>query len=533
MATDKQIQNARNALQKAHDALVEAKWGIDKALDALSGFSPQISVNKQIHDEVLRDQERNATNPNLPDWLRSEPKEHQDTDPEPEPLQEEITITDEWRFLLARMNDGKDPLFITGPAGTGKSTLLNYFAARFEKPFAIVAPTGVAALRIGGQTIHSFFRFAIHALDEHDMPDIPPRYRAKYRALHTLIIDEISMVRADMMDMIDLFLRKYGPVPDLPFGGVRLIMIGDPYQLPPVSREKAEKAWLKGRYGSECPFFFQALIWQQVPIDKHELTTIFRQSDPVFTGILNAARNGGLNNQHIAMLNSRVQPTFRPALDDLWITLTTTNDSADYSNRRMLDQLPGKSRVFKAQISGDFEPRNAPTDVNLELKVGAIVMFVKNSSDHYWVNGSLGRVTNLDPLRVALADSSREYEVIEEDWEQIAYEYDAGAKRLHKYVKGVFTQIPLRLAAAITIHKAQGVTLQRAIIDFGRGTFADGQGYVAFSRCRELSGIVLRSPVSPGDFMVNAAVKAFMNGGPVVLPQVGPAQMNLLESGHD
>lgn len=195
-------------------------------------------------------------------------------DPNPEidsdPGEPELVINDEWQHLLDLLHNGpKDRhLFITGEAGTGKSTLLNLVTSEFQKPFAIVAPTGVAALRVGGQTIHSFFRFPVHALDKHDIPDLPPKMTGKYRALHTLFIDEGSMVRADMMDAIDLHLRKYGPEPDLPFGGIRIVLIGDPYQLPPVAREKAEKQWLKVRYGSECPYFFQALVWQQVQIGR-------------------------------------------------------------------------------------------------------------------------------------------------------------------------------------------------------------------------------------------------------------------------
>lgn len=456
------------------------------------------------------------------------PEPKQEKPPEPDPVSEEpIVINKEWAALLDEMNDGSDHLFITGEAGTGKSTLLNYFANRFNKSFAIVAPTGVAALRVGGQTIHSFFKFPIHALDENDTPDIPHKYRGKYRALHTLIIDEVSMVRADMMDAIDLHLRKYGPQPDQPFGGVRLIMIGDPFQLPPVAREKAEKAWLKQRYGTDCPYFFQAMVWQQVPLQKHTLTTIFRQTDPVFIGVLNAARFGSLVQDDITILNKRVQPGFRPGLDDMWITLTTTNDSADYSNRRMLDQLPGKSKVYTASIMGDFDTRNAPVDMNLELKVGAIVMFTKNSTEHYWVNGTLGKVTSLDPLQVAIGEMT--YAVEREDWEQVAYELEPGGKRLHKYIKGSMTQIPLRLAAAITIHKSQGLTLPRAIIDFGHGTFAHGQGYVAFSRCRELNGIILRAPVSAGDFTADPIVVAFMNGEKLTLPALPPTQMKLIE----
>ncbi len=445
--------------------------------------------------------------------------------PETPPVEEPLIITPEWQATLDLLNRGAQHLFVTGGAGVGKSTLLKHYTDHSPANVAIVAPTGVAALRVGGETIHRFFRFGAHALDKDDIRTLDSSDRDKYRVLDTLVIDEVSMVRADLMDAVDLFLRKNGRDGSKPFGGCRLVMFGDLYQLPPVSKEKDEKRWLTQRYGLDCPYFFHAEAWRDAPPRICSLTEIFRQKDETFTRALNAIRNGTLNVLQLALINERVRPSFKAPADELWITLTTTNDSAAIANQRMLDALRTDSRVFEATVSGDFDLKNAPTDDFLELKTGAAVMFIRNNRDGGWMNGTLGRVTSVKPLWVET--DSGEHEVDPETWESIAYEFDPDKKRLTKTVKGKFTQIPLKLASAITIHKSQGITLERAIIDLAGGAFAAGQAYVGLSRCRALAGMVLRRPLRMDDLIVSTEVQAFMMGKPTARPAPTPELLPL------
>lgn len=445
----------------------------------------------------------------------------------PEPAEEPLVINDEWKAVLALMNDGKENLFITGEAGSGKSTLLNHFVNTTTSVTAVVAPTGVAALRVGGQTIHSFFGFGAHALEDSDIPILQDNRRAKYKALEVLVIDEISMVRSDLMDAVDIFLRKNGNNKDLPFGGVRVIMFGDLFQLPPVAKEPDEKKWLEDRYGTDQTYFFHAQCWREVRPKVCELTTIFRQKDKVFTDTLNAIRKGAANINQMTLINSRVAPNFKPKGDELWLTLTTTNDAADVANRKMLAEIAAESATFEAVIAGDFDLKHAPTDEKLELKPGATVMFIRNNKAGGWVNGTIGKVISVKPLKVDIDGGA--HDVDAETWESIVYDFDPVTKKLVKTVRGKFTQIPLRLAAAITIHKAQGLTLDRVIIDMGFRAFAPGQAYVALSRCRTLAGMVLRRPLMARDLITSSEVQKFMKGEPIAKPKPQAAQLSLLE----
>lgn len=441
--------------------------------------------------------------------------------PEPKPAPEPeapLTITPEWQAVLDELNNGADDVFITGGAGTGKSTLLNHFVTSYRGAAAIVAPTGVAALRISGQTIHSFFGFGAHALSPEDVPSLSDSRRAKYKALDMLIIDEISMVRADLMDAIDRFLRLNGRDSNRPFGGCRLVMIGDLFQLPPVSKEANEKKWLMQRYGTETPYFFHAEVWRHRPIKICNLTTIFRQKDETFTNALNAIRKGAMTADHLKLINSRVNPLFVPPQNELWLTLTTTNASADQSNQKMLKSINAPAVTFEADVVGDFDLKNAPTDEYLELKPGAAVMFIRNDPDGNWVNGTMGRVVTVAPLEVEVNGTVHEVEPV--TWESIAYDFDEKARKLVKTVKGKFIQIPLKLAAAITVHKSQGLSLDRCIIDLGHGAFASGQAYVGLSRCRSLEGMVLRRPLRESDLITSTEVQAFMAGKPIARPAV-------------
>jgi ATP-dependent exoDNAse (exonuclease V) alpha subunit len=444
-------------------------------------------------------------------------------------VEEPITVTAEWQAVIDDVNKGTGHLFITGGAGTGKSTLLNQLVKTRWGDSATVAPTGVAALRVNGETIHRFFGFGAHALQKDDIRELPDDRKYKFKALKLLFIDEISMVRADLMDAIDIFLRKNGSDKDKPFGGTRIIAIGDLYQLPPVSsnKEKEVQQWLEHRYGTDTPYFFHADVWRDNPIKIHNLTTIFRQKDPVFTEALNAIRKGNVSAVHRSTINKRFQLAFKPPVEEMWITLTTTNENADKANQAMLSELPGEAETFVADVIGEFELNNAPTDVELSLKVGAAVMFVKNNKMYGWVNGTMGKVTSVKPLKVEIAGQGV-VAVEKETWESITYEYDTETKKLAKHVKGKFVQVPLRLAAAITIHKSQGLTLDRLIVDLHNGAFTAGQTYVALSRARTLEGLVLRKYVREKDLITSLEVIKFMNGQPIVRP--GPHQLTLADT---
>jgi hypothetical protein len=441
------------------------------------------------------------------------------------PMDEPLIINDEWQRVLDLLNNGTEHLFITGDAGTGKSTLLGYFLEHTRKMAAVVAPTGVSALRIRGETIHRFMRLGAHAYEKGDVQHISDdTRRKKYEALDILIVDEISMVRADIMDAIEEFLRKNGPKPGRPFGGVRLVMFGDLFQLPPVSKESGERKFLEDRYGTPDPYFFHAEAWRDNPLKICQLTTIFRQKDPAFTEALNAIRKGVMTAEHLKLINSRVVPAFRPpANDDLWLTLTTTNAAAEQANSRMLNLIQSPARVFEATVTDEFDLKNAPTDKSLTLKAGAAVIFIRNDPDGHWVNGTMAKVVDVEPLIVNVR--GEEFELEPETWEQIRYTYDEDKKKLTREIVGKFVQVPLKLAAAITIHKSQGLTVDKAIIDLDRGAFAAGQAYVGLSRCRTLEGIVLRREVKERDLIVSTEVQKFMRGEPIARPH---GQMTLL-----
>lgn len=432
------------------------------------------------------------------------------------PVAVELVINEEWQTVLDELQHGTGHVFITGGAGVGKSTLVEHFLKICDRRVAVLAPTGVAALRVNGQTIHSFFRFGAHALEKDDIRMANGKDLYKYEALEILVLDEASMIRADLMDAIDMFLRKNRRQKSTPFGGVRIVLVGDLFQLPPVSKERDEKKWLEQTYGTDMPFFFHANCWRETPIKTFNLTTIFRQSDPVFTGALNAIRNGTATKEHLGLINSRVNSRFTPPNDELWITLTTTNDAAKQMNQKMLDLIQSPSKTFEAAVIGEFDLKNAPTEEFLELKVGAAVMFVRNDADHRWVNGTIGKVVSIEPLQVEVNDEPQFVEA--EMWEQIVYEHDPVKNKLAKIVKGKFNQIPLKLAAAITIHKSQGLSLDRVHIDLGWGAFAAGQAYVALSRCRTLQGMVLRKPLAEKDLITSNEVIKFMNNDPIARP---------------
>lgn len=410
-------------------------------------------------------------------------------------------------------NSGQN-VFITGEAGTGKSTLLDYFRKHSKKRLAVLAPTGVAALNVKGETIHSFFRFK---------PDITPakvsRLREKsrrlYEQLETIVIDEISMVRADLLDCIDRSLRLNRSVPDLPFGGVQMVFIGDLYQLPPVVTGDEREIFCT-HYPS--PYFFDAAVFQNLAFEYLELKRVYRQKEKGFVELLNQIRNGTVTEEGLKLLNSRVGVKLNEDPNDFVVYLTTRNDRATRINNEYLSRLPGKTYQFRATISGNFDHKFFPTDELLTIKPGAQVMMLNNEARGRWVNGTLGRVKNIvydeesdqDLIEVRLTDGGV-VRVAPFTWEIFRFRWNEEKKQIESEVTGTFTHYPLRLAWAATIHRSQGKTFDRIIIDLGSGTFAPGQVYVALSRCTSFAGIALTRPLRSEDIFIDPRIVWFLS----------------------
>ncbi|MDE5847655.1 MAG: AAA family ATPase [Muribaculaceae bacterium] len=417
-----------------------------------------------------------------------------------------------WRLV----EDTGANVFITGKAGTGKTTFLKRLKEESSKNIAVLAPTGIAALNAGGMTIHSFFQLSFS-------PFIPGIGQAggnsrfsKYskqkikilRSIDTIVIDEISMVRADILDAIDAKLRRYRNAA-LPMGGVQLVMIGDIQQLPPVVRED-EWRMLSEHYRS--PYFFDSLLLRETPFETIELTKVYRQKDADFLDILNAIRENRVDSSVLRKLNARYIPGFDPKDEERYIRLMTHNHQAQRVNEQHMAALKARKHVFKAQIEGDFPELIYPAEAELVLKEGAQVMFLKNDSqEHRYYNGTIGRIRSISgdgKISVTLGDGTPPIEVATETWENMAYTVDEKSKEMKEKVVGRFTQVPLRAAWAITIHKSQGLTFDKAIIN-ASDAFAHGQTYVALSRCRSLKGLVLESPLSHSSIISDHTVAMF------------------------
>ncbi|MHB0976475.1 MAG: ATP-dependent DNA helicase [Candidatus Aquicultorales bacterium] len=400
--------------------------------------------------------------------------------------------------------EGDGHVLVTGRAGTGKSTLLNHFRSISAKNVVVLAPTGVAAINVGGQTIHSFFRF---------LPDVTPdNVRASndpiYREIDAIIIDEISMVRADLLDAVDRFLRKSGKFKGFPFGGVQMIFIGDLFQLPPVVRREDREAF-RARYGSE--HFFDSDAFKSVDCDHVELEEVYRQTDEHFIRLLNGVRDRSITESEMDALNERCLESEEFVPSDA-VHLTTTNAMARERNEMELAKLRGEVRTFEAHVAGDFDKKNYPTDAALGLKKGAQIMMLNNDPAGRWVNGSIGTIREFksDSMLVELTDGGGSVrEVRPHTWNAYRFYWDEESKTLETETAGSFTQYPLKLAWAITVHKSQGKTFDHALIDLGRGTFAPGQLYVALSRCRTLEGIFLKKPIRRSNIWIDDRVVRF------------------------
>lgn len=403
------------------------------------------------------------------------------------------------------MENTRQHLFITGNAGTGKSTLLQYFKENTKKQVVVIAPTGIAAINVGGTTIHSFFRFPTRLVTPSDVKAIRTK-RKLFASLETVVIDEVSMVRADIMDAIDLSLRVNRDRPDEAFGGVQMILIGDLYQLPPVIEPELNNYFAANFH---TPFFFSAEVLTGVPLTRIELQKIFRQGDPEFIHLLNKVRNNRITPADLRQINRLHTPGLTSAKDDLAITLTSTNAIASRINQTHLDSLPSRDFYFDAAVTGEFDENSFPTDRRLRLRQGAQIMMVKNDPNKEWVNGSLGVIQKLsrDSIEVSFGDHS--CTVGPTTWEKIDYAHSPSDGKVEAVAKGSFCQYPIKLAWAITIHKSQGKTFDRVIIDLGNGAFTHGQAYVALSRCTTLQGIRLRTPIRLSDIILDDRVTEF------------------------
>jgi len=408
-------------------------------------------------------------------------------------------------------------VFMTGKAGTGKSTFLKYITEHTKKNYVVLAPTGIAAVNVGGVTMHSFFRIPFKPL----LPDDPDfavdrlKQRMKYshehqkliRSLELIIIDEISMVRADIIDFMDKLLRVYTGRRFDPFGGKQLLLVGDIFQLEPVVT--GDMRDILSRYYSN-PFFFSAMVFREFPLIPIELRKIYRQHDREFISLLDRVRVGAPTNADLDILRSHVDSAAQCGDDDFVMTLASRRDMVDNINDTQLERLKSKKVTYTGDITDVFPDSSLPAPMQLTLKVGAQVVFVRNDHDRRWVNGTLGKVYSATPSRLEIElESGKRHVVSIEQWENVEYTYDEATHKVVEKVIGMYRQYPLRLAWALTVHKSQGLTFNKVIIDLGRGAFSSGQSYVALSRCTGLEGLTLRSPLSARDIFVNPAITGY------------------------
>lgn len=431
------------------------------------------------------------------------------------------TQNKEFQDALNLIQYTRQSVFLTGKAGTGKSTFLRYICEHTKKKHVVLAPTGIAAINAGGSTLHSFFKLPFYPL----LPDNPDfslqrgriheffKYTKPHRKLleelELIIIDEISMVRADIIDAVDRILRVYSRNLREPFGGKQILLVGDVFQLEPVV--KGDEREILNRF-YPTPYFFSARVFNQIDLVSIELQKVYRQTDVTFVGVLDHIRNNTVGATDLQLLNTRYGTQIEESEADMYITLATRRDNVDHINDKKLAELPGEPVTFSGEITGDFPESSLPTSQELVLKPGAQIIFIKNDFDRRWVNGTIGIISGFDPFEETLyviTDDGKECDVKRESWRNIRYKYNEEKKQIEEEELGTFTQYPIRLAWAITIHKSQGLTFSRAVIDFTGGVFAGGQAYVALSRCTSLEGIQLKKPVSRADVFVRPEIIGF------------------------
>lgn len=419
-----------------------------------------------------------------------------------------VVETTEQQYAFDMIARTRTSFFLTGKAGTGKTTFLKKVQAEIEKNFAVVAPTGVAALNAGGQTIHSFFGIGLGVQTPDETGSVSKAKQDVMMNVDSIIVDEVSMVRCDIIDTMDRTLR-YVRKNTLPFGGVQMIFVGDLFQLPPVVKN-IDKEILEQYYSVGPFYFYMADVLRNYNLPKIEFTKIYRQTDADFIALLDRVRLGTLSYRDLQAINSRVQSGYGQEDDNLRIILTCYTKDANYINEQRLAGLPGKETLYQAEYEGEYGRVMDAAEKILKLKPDAQVMFTRNDKDGRWVNGTIGKVADLSEycIRVSLEDGT-EHEVFKEKWEAIDYVYNKEEKKLEKKVIGSVTQYPLKLAWAVTIHKSQSLTFDKVTIDFGRGAFTEGQAYVALSRVRSFAGLRLVAPLTFRSIKVSKDVLEF------------------------
>lgn len=451
------------------------------------------------------------------------------------------TQNKEFQDALNLIQYTRQSVFLTGKAGTGKSTFLKYVCEITKKKHIVLAPTGIAAINAGGSTLHSFFKLPFYPL----LPDDPNfslkggklhsflKYTSAHRKLikevELVIIEEISMVRADIIDFIDKILRVYSQNMREPFGGKQILLVGDVYQLEPVLKND-EREIINRFYPT--PYFFSARVFNEIELISIELIKVYRQTDKVFVNVLDHIRTNTAGAADLQLLNTRYNAKIEENESDMYITLATRRDTVDFINEKKLAELPGDSTIFTGEIKGEFPENSLPTQMELEVKPGAQIIFIKNDYERRWVNGTIGTIAGIDEDETlyVITEDGKEVDVKKDSWRNIRYRYNDKEKKIEEEELGVFIQYPIRLAWAITIHKSQGLTFSRVVVDFTGGVFAGGQAYVALSRCTSLDGIRLTKQITRGDIFVRPEIVNFaqrFNNRPAIEKALKQAQADV------